>query len=180
MAPNKKEEGEFVKALVKISDKLDSTLRCISAALMVGFFVVMLVQVILRNLFPAHTLSWADGACRYLFIWATFLGAPLATKRRSQITISFIVDRFHGKAHKVIEGIMSILTTVIFVLLLLWGINGVRVTIPQTADAMNFSAAWIYAAIPVGIALLIFQTVICAVEDLFSQEAPVFEKEDIE
>ena len=75
---------------------------------------------------------------------------------------------------------MSILTTVILVLLLLWGINGVRVTIPQTADAMNFSAAWIYAAIPVGIALLIFQTVICAVEDLCAQEAPVFEMEDIE
>ena len=51
MAPNKKEEGEFVKALVKISDKLDSTLRCISAALMVGFFVVMLVALFLQVFF---------------------------------------------------------------------------------------------------------------------------------
>ncbi len=169
-----------MKVLVKISDKLDSVLRSLSAVLMIGFFVVMLVQVILRNAFPAYTLSWADGACRYLFIWATFLGAPLATKRRSQITISFIVDRFHGKIRKVIEGVMTALTLILLTLLTIWGINGVRVTIPQMADAMHFSAAWVYAAIPVGMGLLIFQTAVCAMEDLFSENAPVMEKEDIE
>ena len=169
-----------MKTLVKISDALDVVLRNISAALMVGFFVIMLVQVILRNAFPQYALSWADGACRYLFIWATFLGAPLATKRRSQITITFIVDRFKGNARKVIEGIMAIFTLAILVLLLMWGVDGVLITMPQKADAMNFSAAWIYAAIPVGMALLIFQTAVCTIEDLFSKNAPAFEKEDIE
>lgn len=169
-----------MKTLVKISDKLDSALRCICAVLMIAFFLVMLAQVILRNLFPKYTLSWADGACRYLFIWATFLGASLATKRRSQITISFIIDRFDGKVRKVIDAVLAIATTIMLVMLFIWGCRGVMVTLPQTADAMNFSAAWIYAAIPVGMACLIFQTVVCTIEDLFSENAPVIEKEDIE
>ena len=75
---------------------------------------------------------------------------------------------------------MSLCTVIILVLLLIWGVEGVLITMPQKADAMNFSAAWIYAAIPVGMALLIFQTIACTIEDLFSKSAPVFEKEDIE
>ncbi|MCD8224602.1 MAG: TRAP transporter small permease [Clostridiales bacterium] len=169
-----------MKTLVKISNKLDAVLRCISAMLMVMFFVIMLLQVILRNLFPAYTLSWADGACRYAFIWATFLGAPLATKSRSQITITFIIDRFGEKTKKIMNVVLTILTSIVLILLIIWGIRAIGVTAPQKADALPISAATIYAAIPVGIALLLFQTVVCTLEDVFSKDEIVYEKEEID
>ena len=169
-----------MKVLNKFSDGLDKVLRCICAALMIGFFLIMLLQVILRNLFPAHTLSWADGICRYLFVWATFLGASLATKIRSHIAITFIIDRFKGKARKVIDVIIYLFTMVMVALLFVWSIRATINVIPQQADSAHFSAAYVYAALPVGFFLLFLQTAICFVQDIFFNMGDTIEREDME
>ena len=169
-----------MKVLNKISDGIDNVIRCVCAVLMIGFFLVMLLQVILRNLFPAHTLSWADGICRYMFVWATFLGACLATKIRSHIAITFIIDRFKGKVRKVIDVVIYIFTLVMVALLFVWSISATKNVIPQQADSAHFSAAFVYAALPVGFLLLFVQTAICFIQDAFFNMGDSIEREDME
>lgn len=169
-----------MKILVRISDRIDAVLRPVCAVLLIGFVVVMFAQVVLRNLFPAHILPWADGVCRYFFIWASFAGISLATKRRSQITVNVIVRLFRGKARIVADWIMIVLTVFVACLLVYWGLRAVKMSIPIVADTVNMSAAWLYASVPVGMVILIYQTIICAFEDHFSKVAPEIEVEEIE
>ena len=169
-----------MKILVKISDKIDAVLRPTAAILLMGFVIVMFLQVILRNLFPAHILPWADGICRYCFLWASFAGISLATKRRSQITVTVIVNLFRGKARLVVDWVMIILTIFVACLLVYWGFRAVKLSIPITADTVNISSAWLYASVPVGMLILIFQTIVCSIEDRFSKMAPEIEVEEIE
>lgn len=159
-----------MKTFKKVSDALDNVIMVFCVICLVIFSVVMLVQVVLRNLFPAHALSWADGACRYSFLWASFVGCALVTKRRSQISITVITDRFKGKARKIFKLCTDLLFAAFHVIVIYEGIHGVLLTIPQKADAMSFSAAWIYAAIPVGFVLSLFQLIFTICEDITSKE----------
>ncbi|MGE4483728.1 MAG: TRAP transporter small permease [Oscillospiraceae bacterium] len=169
-----------MKKLIKISDAVDKANNIIVVITMIIFVIVMFLQVILRNVFPKYTLSWADGVCRYCFIWATFVGAALVTKRRSQITITVIVDLFKGKSKVFIEVMNALFFLFVLVFILYWGIYGVKLTMPQTADALNISAAWIYTAIPLGTLVCIFQLIATTLEDLFSKEAPTTKRREIE
>ena len=169
-----------MKRLIKISDAVDKANNLIVVITMIVFVVVMFTQVILRNVFPKYTLSWADGVCRYCFIWATFVGAALVTKRRSQITITVIVDLFKGNAKVFVEILNTLIFLCVLAFILYWGVYGVKLTMPQTADALNISAAWIYSAIPIGTILCIFQLIATTLEDLFSKDEPTTKRKEID
>jgi len=140
----------------------------------------MFTQVVLRNLFPAHILPWADGVSRYFFLWASFTGISLATKRRSQLTVDVIVNLLRGKARLIADWIMIVLTIIVAGLIVRWSIIAVRMSVPVVADTINMSQAWLYISIPIGMTILIFQTLVCALEDHFSEAAPEIEKEEID
>ena len=59
--------------------------------LIVGFFVLLLIQVAMRYLMGS-TYPWIVEVARLLFIWTTLIGAGFAVGRKSHITVTAISD----------------------------------------------------------------------------------------
>jgi len=108
---------------------------------------IMFAQII-RRAFLGQAIVWADGLARYLLIWSTFLGATIAAKENSHVSLSLVEDKLNERAKLMFQCAMMFLFGVLACFVLYAGILAFEFTIPQRADALPISIAWIYAAIP--------------------------------
>lgn len=127
-------------------------------ALFVAILVVMVLQVTFRYVLNSP-LTWTEELARYLFIWACFLGAPVATRRGSHVTIAFVAGRLpRGPARAVAVGV-QVLSLVFFIQLAIQGaILAVR---SHTVEAITLPIPWslIYLAVPLSAVMMVLQTV---------------------
>ena len=101
-------------------------------------------NVLSRYLFHA-SWSFTEEITTSLFVWVTFLGASVAAKRKGHLGLSIITDNLPPKGQKVAVLFSVATATVVFGILLKYGLEMV-IGWPE----------WIYGtAIPVGAILMI-------------------------
>ena len=61
-------------------------------AVFAGIFLCVFAQVILRYAFNSP-LTWSEELARYLFIWCAFLGWIVASRRKSHLAMTFVIER---------------------------------------------------------------------------------------
>ena len=154
--------------LRKFSDIVDKIMTVLATISLFGFVIVMLIQVFQRNFTPAHAWSFADSLCRHFFIWATFTGAAMVSKRRKQISITLIPDILKGFPKKALTIFNYLLVIVILAFAIYWGGYSTIVNISQNMDTVPYPAAVVYAAIPIGMAATCIQEIINMIVDLDS------------
>ena len=129
--------------------------------LLSGMSVVVFTNVSLRYL-TNFSITWAEEVARYSMIWMTFLGAGLALRYGGHVAITNLQDALAGR--------MAVLLRAVIVLLIL-GFCAVMVWIGydymqrmrfQLTPATRLPFSYIYAAIPVGFALLIVHLLLIA------------------
>jgi TRAP-type transport system small permease protein len=106
-----------------------------------------------------QTFTWYDEIAQACFVWVVFLGTAVGVKRHSHFRLQLVVRRFGGRTQDVAE-LLALLAIVGFASVLLW--QGCLLTefgLMQRTPVMDMSKSWIYAAIPVGSALMIFYAV---------------------
>jgi TRAP-type C4-dicarboxylate transport system permease small subunit len=112
------------------------------------------IQVILRYL----GLTGIDGleeVPRYLFVWLVMIGAAAAMQRGEHTMLDYFVNRMP----QTMRTLVLILTTGASILLFAWLIKLSLVLVPnaqlQTSAGLDLPLGYVYAAIPVGAALII-------------------------
>jgi len=108
----------------------------------------VLVAVFFRYVLQ-HSLSFYDELARFAFMWMTFLGAATAVRRRGHFTVALFIHQLPQWLQK--ETVLSVyLIMIVFAgLLMIVGIQIVRVTAIQTSPAMGVSMGLFYGAVPV-------------------------------
>ena len=139
----------------KLLDKLiyHVTAFCFLAASSIAF-----IQVISRYVFNS-SLSWAEEALRYLFIWLFFLASAAAFKDKMHVGLDIIVDSFKPKLRNVIHHAVDLLLIVFLSFLVFYGYLFSYENMAQLSTALEIPIGLVNAAIPVGSALMIFYLV---------------------
>lgn len=75
----------------RVNEYLLKTEEWFGVLLIVGFFVLLLVQVVMRYVLGT-TFPWIVEVARLLFIWTTLIGGGFAVGRKSHITVTTISD----------------------------------------------------------------------------------------
>ncbi len=116
--------------------------------------IIAFLQVIFRYVFNS-SLSWAEEAVRYLFIWMFFLGMAEATRCGLHITLDAI---FTNMTVAVKRNVLTIIDSIIIAFLGFLTFFGFKLTLinmAQKSPAMQIPMGYIYLAIPVGSVLMI-------------------------
>lgn len=91
-------------------------LRNTELALLIIFLLTMLLisvaQIIMRNFF-SEGIVWADSLVRILVLWTTLVGAMIASRKASHITIDFTLIYFTDKVQQHISRIIFMSTAII-------------------------------------------------------------------
>ena len=113
------------------------------------------LQVVLRYL----GLTGIDGleeVPRFLFIWLVMIGAASAMHRGQHTVLDYFVNRLSTRAH----ALVLILTNVVGIAMFAYLIKLSLVLVPnaqlQTSAGLGLPLGWVFAAVPIGSALIIF------------------------
>lgn len=116
--------------------------------------VIVFTNVALRYL-TNFSLTWAEEVARYLMIWMTFLGAGLVLRTGGHVAITNLHGLLPDRASCVLRMVVSMLLLGFFAGMAWFGHDYMSRMGRQLTPATRIPFYIIYAAMPVGFALLI-------------------------
>jgi len=151
-------KGAAVPLLAGLTARLDRCTCVACVALFMAILVVMVLQVTFR--YALNTpLTWTEEMARYLYIWACYLGAPVALRRGNHVTIVFVLERLPRGLSRLVALGCQALALVFFLQLAIQG--AILVARSHTVEAITVPIPWsvIYLVAPVSALLMILETI---------------------
>lgn len=137
----------------------------LNAAAIVALLSVMCVvvgwNVGLRYL-TGNSLPWADEVARYTMIWMCFLGAGLALREGAHVALGNFQAALPLPAARALRAVVLILLMFFFAVMIWMGWDYMSRARFQLSAALRLKMFWVYAAMPVGFALLVIHLALIA------------------
>ncbi|MGZ9058589.1 MAG: TRAP transporter small permease [Burkholderiaceae bacterium] len=128
--------------------------RALLIVLLAAMVVVTFVNVFLRYAGESSFL-WGEEVGRHLMIWLAFIGGGLALRNRAHIGVDSLERSLSPHAARVVRAAITLILLVLFVALLVEGIDYAWRTRFQASAALQISMAWVYAGMPIGCLLML-------------------------
>lgn len=136
----------------------DRTLHILAVWLLLALLFSVVAGVVSRQL--SAPLAWTDELAQYLLVWTGFCGWMIASRKRSHIRITVLVDLFPRMAARLTE-IITQLAIIFLGLGLIWHSQGlIRRTLDVESISLPLPAAVLYFPLPVLGIVLIAQALI--------------------
>ncbi|MGY6632400.1 MAG: TRAP transporter small permease [Alkalilacustris sp.] len=123
--------------------------------------VVVFANVGMRYLANA-SIPWADELARYLMIWMTFLAAGLVLRQGGHVAITSLRDALPGRVQIVLRAALVLLLMAFFAYMVWVGWDYMQRARFQRTPALRLSFSHVYAAMPIGFALLMVHLALVA------------------
>ncbi|MEP7328262.1 MAG: TRAP transporter small permease [Betaproteobacteria bacterium] len=124
--------------------------RAIDVAAIVVFVAIfgcVIGQVVLRYVFN-NPMTWSEELARYLFIWCSFLGWIIASRRHGHLAMSYVAERLPPRAQALLSAVIA-LATLLFAWIL--GSRGMKL-VTNNWDIENvavpFTLGMVYLIVP--------------------------------
>ncbi|ANX13946.1 TRAP transporter [Fictibacillus arsenicus] len=138
--------------------------------IMLAVMSVLITWQVFARFVAGNSLTFSEEASRFLMIWLTLLGAAYAVKEGSLIAVDILQNKLTGNRAKVLKVIMSVCTSVFYIILIIYGFKMAQNVSFQTAPTTGLSMFWPMLAVPVGGALMLINTVASLIEDFIGKE----------
>lgn len=112
-------------------------------------------SVSMRYIFSEPPL-WSDEAPRAFFLWLTYIGIIVATKRGQNIRVTHFIDKVPAFPRVVIETIMHLLVLVMLVSLVWYNFPVLKLQLGGKMLSTGWGFVWLYLPVSVGCTLMIF------------------------
>lgn len=133
--------------LKRLSDELNKWCERAMFALLVLMTLTATAQVVFRFFFTA--LSWSEELSCFLLVFVSLLGAAIAFKRGSHLSITFLSDRLPPAMKKGVAAVVSLLGIGFFGIVAYYGVILMQSEAEQLTPAMQISMTWIYLMYPI-------------------------------
>lgn len=116
-------------------------------------FILVVMQIAMRSLFNAP-LIWSEELARYLFVWVSFLGWIIASRRHSHLGVDILLPRLSPLLRRFFNGGIA-LATLLFAGILLWT-GGLVVERNSDIETVTlfFTFGFVYAVVPAAAVLI--------------------------
>jgi len=127
----------------------------------------VIVTTLSRYLFK-FPIFWGEELSRYLMVWICFIGAAVAIRENSHVSIEYLVTRLPKIPRR-----GTIMATKLIVMIFLFylareGFKMAPRVWRQLSPAMRISMTWAYLAIPIGSALMLLEVIFALIDELKS------------
>jgi len=139
-------------SLARVNDRLLRICKYILIAI-VGVLAVILIAAVFYRYALNNAIAWSEEGSKYLMVWLTFLGAPIALRNAAHINIDLLVKLFPPRGRQAFYFVTNLIIIVTMGILLWKGWEFAQLGARQVASSFNFSMVWMYIAVPIGSAL---------------------------
>ena len=138
--------------LAKLNDGLLAACKYLLITIVGVLAVIMMASVFWRYALN-NALPWSEEVSKYLMVWLTFLGAPIALRHASHISIDLLLKAFPPRGQQLFHFLINLIIIVTMGIVFWKGIGFAQLGARQVASSINFSMLYMYVAVPVGAAL---------------------------
>lgn len=162
--------------------KIGNTIyRCLdifrSTVIVVLFSFIVIsgfAEVVSRYVF-SKSLGWTEEILRYLNVWIILLGASIAAKKNSHLSVTYFCQFFPLRYQKRISQAVYLIVLIFLAIFILYGARKTVKNIDQKILAFPISIAWFYLAIPICSLLMLIDYML-----IFIYKRHPFHKDDEE
>ncbi len=150
------DEGKRKGFLHALSDRVNTVTEAALFVTLVAMVVVTVAQVVFRFFFEA--LTWSEELACFLLVLASLLGAAVAFKRGSHISVTFLLDKLPPAGKKAMRTFIILLGMGFFGIVAYYGAVLMGTEAGQKSPALQLSMKWVYLMYPVigGVTILHF------------------------
>lgn len=134
----------------------------ISEVIVIVCFVAIVLTtflgVVSRYIFE-YSLPWADEIARYGLVWLVYIGMVSSLVRGQHVCVELLLSRYQGKLRIWMLNLIDLLGMLLFGVLLYGGVLLVEMARSQITPGLGISKSWVYAAVPIGAALMLIEYV---------------------
>lgn len=128
---------------------VDWTVVLIGAAMIVLVFANVLMHLL------NFDIAWVTELSELLMVWVTFLGGASATRRGAQMTITEFIDKAHGRARLLADGLVDGVAGAVLVMLVYYGMHLVQIGWGNELTVLQIPMSFQYLGLPVGAAAML-------------------------
>ncbi|MEM7044274.1 MAG: TRAP transporter small permease [Pseudomonadota bacterium] len=144
--------GGLASLFERVNDRLLAVCKWAIIAI-VGVLAVILIAAVFYRYALNNAIAWSEEGSKYLMVWLTFLGAPIALRHAAHINIDLLVKLFPPRGRQAFYLGINLVIIVTMGILLWKGWEFAQLGARQVASSFNFSMVWMYVAVPIGSAL---------------------------
>jgi TRAP-type C4-dicarboxylate transport system permease small subunit len=180
--PNPNQRMTPRSGATRLKERVDLVLGWFLTALM-GFAVVNVLWQVFTRYVLEDPSAYTDELARYLLVWVGLVGASYAAGKRMHLAIDLLPQRLTGTArHALNLGIDVLIFLFAFFVMFFGGFRLVALTLmlEQTSAALRIPLGYIYFALPLSGALIMFYSVLYMIDHvrlLRGQEPMLIESE---
>jgi TRAP-type transport system small permease protein len=128
--------------------------RALLIVLLAAMVVVTFVNVGMRYVGESSFL-WGEEVGRHLMIWLAFVGGGLALRTGAHIGVDSLERSLPPRTARVLRAAIALILFLVFVALMIEGVDYAWRTRLQASPALQISMAWVYAGMPIGCLLML-------------------------
>jgi TRAP-type C4-dicarboxylate transport system permease small subunit len=155
------------QVLADTSRSIELVLLVVCSALLVVLSLSVFLEVVIRYVLNAP-LSWTEEIARFALIWFAMLASAVAARRGVHFAFRWAVKPFPESVRWRVRQAVNVLVIIFLSFLLVQGIGTLGVVADQTAMATEIDMRIPYAAIPVGMGLVLIIYVIEVADAILS------------
>ena len=146
---------------------LERVLGWMSILFLAGLIGAVLLQVFARVFLP-RSPHWTEEASRFLMLYMVAFSAGLAAKERAYVNVDFFVDCLKGRLRAVVQLLIDVLVIVLMAVVVWYGWRNAAVGAIQTSASLGIRMNWIFGAIVLHSASVLFFMITLVYEDIKS------------
>ncbi len=127
----------------------------LTAGLLIGVITVLVTVQVFARYVLNDTPPWSEELCRYLFVWVSFLGACVATRRAAHLGVDSLVTRLPAGVREPLRHAVTALIAGFTGLLVWQGVALVPIMAGQRSPSMAISLQYVFLAIPIAGAIML-------------------------
>lgn len=141
----------------KVLNVIDDIVKHFLVLLVAAISILGMYQVVGRLL--GHVPAWVEEMIRFLFVWASCVGAAVGVKEHIHIGIDVLTNLLPKLGQRIVAIIVQVILCGFDVFLIKFGVNLVNQTMKQPSAGLQIPMGYVYWAIPVLGGLGIFYSV---------------------
>ncbi len=147
---------QVFRSAINYLEKLNTFLLFICKYLIIAIVAVIAVILIAAVVYRyglGSAISWAEEASKYLMVWLTFLGTPIALRNFGHINIDLLYKILPPRLQQFLYFIVSVIICITMSIVFVKGMSFAEMGARQVASSFNLAMWYMYIVVPVGAGL---------------------------
>ena len=117
------------------------------------------IQVVARYLFNQPP-TWTEELARFCQVWIVLLAASICLRKGSHLSVDYLGPMLSPRARTLVAVITGCLISVYSAVVVIWGVQLLRIGLDQTSPAMQLNMGWVYLVFPVAGGLMLLEAIL--------------------